>query len=368
MPRDVSDRRLRLLETQRDFIEGELEHQRLPFEGDITSRLSKKIEESLNEAGRRYQHYLDLTHQNAPKHLKENQYERYVRQLDFAQGYLDSIEKTISYVQLFHEQNKESSGSLDHGRQLFTELANDVGIDVEIIPIKWDGYTLLPIIEAELYVLWLPRERNYQRHAPMIGHELGHAVLDHMDQTPTQEFRDRLEEFIEPFPDERRDQVFYAWNQWFDELFCDGMGFFCFGPAYALSAIEQFQHTDPYFFPDQIGPNTEFHPPDALRFRFINELSRRWLPESMYQNTLSYRREFEQHLELRSNEKPAFYDRWIDDELLSIIVSDAEHRGPQLQLLIEALSNESLEQVVSSHRHRMASNEYWVDEVQNGGY
>ena len=368
MPTDVSDRRQHDIKQQFAFVESQASSTQFPFESDIVDRLIQSIENALEQAQQRRDDYLELVEQDAREGLQRDFYQRYVTQLDFSEVFLSRLQQTLTYTEIYERQRKRFADRLEYTTAVCDELEQVFNIEADIIPVIWDGYALLTILEADLYVLWLPRDELQIRNAPVIAHEFGHAVLEQIDKTPPQPFRDRLADFAEDFPDEQQDAVIYTWNQWFDELFCDAVGFFTFGPAYLLSIVYRLQQDDPYHFPEQIGPDSEFHPPDALRFSYLDSLAVEHLPPNLYTQTETAREEYDQHLQLLADEKPPFYDDWVNDALLSLTTDAARRRGTDLNRLVDCLTVDDSGAAVDNLEHRIACNEAWFDGLQNGGY
>lgn len=370
LPINASNRRRRDIEQQFAFVKKQASSSPFPFESDIVDRLIESIETALERANQRRNEYLELSEQNARAELRHDFYQRYVTQLDFSEAYLSRLQQTLTYTEIYQRQYEVFADRLDYTIAVCDELEQVFNIDADIIPVIWNSYALLTILEADLYVLWIPRDEVQIRNSPVIAHEFGHAVLEQMDQTPPQPFRDRLAAFADGFPDEQYDAVIYSWNQWFEELFCDAIGFFTFGPAYLLSIIYRLQQEDPFHFPDQIGPDSEFHPPDALRFTYLDTLAAEYLPSTLYTQTKPARDEYDRHLQHLADEEPSFYDEWVNDDLLSLTTEAARMQGTDINRLVDQLTegDPDVDGDRTVLKRRMACNETWFDYLQNGGY
>jgi len=363
LPTNVAEHRHRNIEQQFACVESQISGIDIPVDSDIVDRLISSIDQTLDQAEQRKQDYLDLVEQDGSEHLQRSFYQHYVTQLDFAEKFLERLQQTHTYTDIHQQQRQEGfQNRLEYTSAVCAELEDVFRFDVDIIPVIWDGYALLTILEADLYVLWLPRDEQRIPNAPFLAHEFGHAVLEQIDKTPPQPFRDRLADFADGFADEQKDAVVYTWNQWFDELFCDAVGFFTFGPAYLLSAIYRLQKDDPYEFPDQIGPHTEFHPPDALRFTYLDELAAEYLPDEVYARTAADRDKYRAHLDLLADEEPLYYEDWISDELLSLTTDTAREQGTDLDRLVTYLTDEESTDPPPSLDLRAACNDFWLED------
>lgn len=363
MPTNVADHRHRNIEQQFAFVESQISDIDIPVDSDIIDRLISSIDGTLDQAEHRKLDYLNLVDQDGSEQLQRSFYQHYVTQLDFAEQFLERLQQTHTYTDIHHQQRGEGfQDRLEYTSAVCAELEDVFRFDIDIIPVIWDGYALLTILEADLYVLWLPRDEKRIPNAPFIAHEFGHAALEQIDKTPPQPFRDHLADFADGFADEQKDAVVYTWNQWFDELFCDAVGFFTFGPAYLLSAIYRLQKDDPYEFPDQIGPHTEFHPPDALRFTYLDELAAVYLPDELYARTAADRDTYRAHLDRLADEEPLYYEDWISDELLSLTTDTAREQGTDLERLVTYLTDDESTDPPPGLELRAACNDLWLDD------
>lgn len=292
-------------------------------------------------------------------------YRPFVRKLDGIQGRLSDLQQALLYLETHHQQRPAYEDRLDYVSELCNELDELFDHDVEYLPVVWDGYAAFDIEFREFYAVHVPRDESPILGSPVVAHELGHAVVDHMEQTDRQPFYDRLQDFVEEWDEKKQPLVRRTWREWFKELVCDACGVLTFGPAYLLILTERLCHSDPYRLPSR--SSSQVHPPDAMRFEFVDGLATEVFPDELYERTDSACDDFRGHLQYSTTAPPPEYDSWKDDELHTAVRDATRTRlDTDIAELCSNILNESDPESAPEQQLRLEVNHRWL-ERQNGG-
>lgn len=326
--------------------------------------LTEEVSSALKEAEKRESEFNTTLSQNPTDEQLSRVYPPLVKQLDAVQGRIEDIQRALLYLELNHYQTNTYSERLKYVNELCTELTTVLQLDVEILPVIWDGYAIYDIQRGDFYAIHLPRDTSPVHGAPIIGHEFGHILVDQLNQNDHEPFRKRLQEFLTEWPESRQPLVRNAWREWFNELACDACGLFTFGPAYLLAMVERLIHRNPYEIPRTIRNE---HPPDALRFEFVKTLAEDIFSSEMYEFTEPARETYRDHLRVAVSRVPPAYDDWIDQPLLDAVEHATRSQlSPDLEPLDAALQRDMEPDLSENHELRIEANRYWLDR-QNGG-
>jgi len=269
-------------------------------------------------------------------------YRPVIRKLDNAQGRLTDLQQAILYIEINQYQQESYTERLSYVTDVCEELSRRFDVSVSFLPVVWDGYAAFDIQREDFYAIHVPRDASPVHGGPIIAHEFGHIVSDFLDRSTLQTFREQLQGFLDEWPEKRQLLVENTWRTWFDELLCDACGLLTFGPAYLITLAERLYHRDPYMTPRQ---QVQAHPPNALRYTFVQELAEQSLPDSLYSKTHHARQAFETHLEHAVHLQPPEYDSWFSDPLLNTI---EEITRSQLNSDLDSLCSNLLDESVSN--------------------
>jgi len=306
------------LERRRSYIADRLAADDAPTPGNVFNPLLADFDGLFNEIQYDIETLSELSDDTS------DFYEEICNDLWDAHSNLQKIEKIISYYELYTTQEADSTTVFDNVRTVVNELCHPLGIDFDIIPIRWNQTALVRIIPTAVYGLWLPRNistETFTELAPLIGHEIGHVTMDYRDyymsDTVKQERRRIASEF-----DDREETVADALVNWYEELYCDTVGTLTFGPAYAVGLTRRLFSDNPYKFTSIVQTEHQ-HPPDALRYRHVMDILADKYSEELHRLAHEQTATFRQHLDqLSSKQTPAYAD-WWNDRFLDAITSDA---------------------------------------------
>jgi hypothetical protein len=314
----TADQKYSELERRRSYIADRLATDDVPTPDNVFNPLLADFDELLDEI----QYDIETLSQLSDD--TSDFYEEICNDLWDAHSNLQKIEKIISYYELHTTQETDSTTVFDNVRAVVNELCHPLGIEFDIIPIRWNQTALVRIIPTAVYGLWLPRNistETFTEFAPLIGHEIGHVTMDYRDyymsDTVEQERRRIASEF-----DDREGTVADALADWYEELYCDTVGTLTFGPAYAVSLTRRLFSDNPYKFTSTVQTEHQ-HPPDALRYRHVMEILSDKYPDELHRLAHEQTAPFRQHLnQLSSKQTPAYAD-WWNDRFLDAITNDA---------------------------------------------
>lgn len=300
--------------------------------------------------------------------------------LEFYGEYLGAIGGVASELQVLeiqlvyfdlnqHQRTSPSNHRLDHINDVSDELESAFDIDVTTIPVVWNGFAIDPLDRrltstgeiSRIYAVILPRTRSQpDRYAPLIGHELGHAVLDR-NQGIEMEFYTELLEVQKRTRAEVDDEDHFveSWRVWFEELFCDACGVLTFGPAYLPALVWHLCDSDPYYI--ERNTDYEMHPPPALRFKLVTEILEDRCPE-IVDYVSDARSKFRQHMDAREDARPLDFEAYDYDELREFVLYEVpEVVSHDLKELADDVQNGVAPDASPERTHRLAANDYWLD-------
>jgi len=372
-----------LAKAQVEFLEGKFDAARTlveKFDPTIpqAETILQAVEGGLDQVHQNRRLY-DTAHEQAPESETALElYEKYLGSIGKVAFDLQVLETQLVYFDLYQYQRTLSvEDRLDHAQSLSDELTTAFGIDVTTIPVIWNGFAIDPLdyrIRAtgdisHIYAVILPRTQSEPwRYAPLIGHELGHAVLDRHGDLETefygevQEVRNRTRSGLDHDHDnevEDEDHFVTSWRAWFEELFCDTCGVLTFGPSYLSALVWHLFDSNPYYI--ERDPDYDMHPPPALRFKLVTELIEDLFPE-LGDSVREYRTAFEFHLDALEGERPSDYNAYDYDELRRFVLHEVPDRiTHDLDDLITDIQDGMRPEDSSTRAHRLATNEYWLD-------
>jgi hypothetical protein len=372
-----------LAEAQVEFLEGKFDAARTvveQFEPTIAKgeTILQAVEEGLEQVRQNRRLYATAREQAPASETTRDLYEEYLGSIEKVAFDLQVLEKQLVYLDLNqYQQTLLTSDQLDHVQSLSEELKTALDLNVTTIPVVWNGFAIDPLDyyiratgeRSHIYAVILPRtQSDSMRYSPLIGHELGHAVLDRHEDLESEfyiQIRDvekRTQSGLDhDTNNEVEDEAHFvqAWRDWFEELFCDTCGVLTFGPSYLAALVWRLFDSNPYYI--ERHPEDSMHPPPALRYELITELIEELFPE-LDGSMSEYRAMFESHLtDLRAT-RPSDYDAYDYDELRRFVLHEVPDRiTHDLDDLIEDIQNGTPPEDSSRRVHRLATNQYWLD-------
>lgn len=305
-------------------------------------------------------------------------YEEYLAAIDSVASELQVLEFELVYLDLHqYQRNSTTPRRLDHASSLSSELEDTFDIDITVLPVIWDGFATDPLDEnipatgelSQIYVLILPRTQSEPEfYAPIIAHELAHAVLDRHQPLKTA-FYNAVRDVQRRTRQEIDDETHFArsWRAWFDELFCDACGVLTFGPAYLSLLTRHLHHSNPYYIEKDFDRN--LHPPPALRFDLVKDLSDEYFPDLM-EGIRDDRIAFERHLDTLEHSRQRIYETYDYGDLRTFITQEVpEAVDHDIEALVDDISAGKNPDDRPERTHRLAANKYWLETYppQNGG-
>lgn len=297
-------------------------------------------------------------------------YEEYLGAIDTVALELQVLETELVYLDLHQYQRRsDTSGRLDHASSISSELEDAFGIDITVLPVIWNGFAIDPLDEnipatgdlSQIYALILPRtQSDPEVYAPIFAHEIAHAVLDRHDDLRT-DFNTVVREVQGRTRQEIDDEAQFArsWRAWFEELFCDACGVLTFGPSYLASLVRHLHHSNPYYIEED--PDGDLHPPPALRFDLVMELSDEFFPD-LLDGIRDDRIAFERHLDALEHSRPRIYDTYDYGELRTFITQEVPATvDHDLETLVDDIEDGVTPDNRPERSHRLAANQYWLD-------
>jgi hypothetical protein len=297
-------------------------------------------------------------------------YEEYLGAIDAVASELQVLEFELVYLDLDqYQRNSTTSSLLDHASSLSSELEDAFGIDITVLPVIWDGFAIDPFDEnipatgdlSQIYVLILPRtQSDPEFYAPILAHELAHAVLDRQDDLKT-DFYNVVRSVQRRTRQEIDDEAHFArsWRAWFEELFCDACGVLTFGPAYLSSLARHLHHSNPYYI--EKNTDRDLHPPPALRFDLVMNLSDEFFAD-LIDGIRDDRIAFERHLDALEHSRPRIYETYDYGELRTFITQEVPAAvDHDLEALVDDLTAGVTPDDRPERAHRLATNQYWLD-------
>jgi hypothetical protein len=328
------------------------------------------VEDGFEEIENTRQLYESAFDQNPGAEATQELYEAYLGSIDAVARTLEMLELEIIYFDLYQNQRKvDGPERQDHAVSLSSELKAAFGIDITVFPVIWHEFAIEPIDEnipetgdlSQIYALILPRtQRDTGFYAPIVGHEIGHAVLDRHDELRT-EFNTlirKVQTRTRPQTDEDTD-FGRLWRRWFKEFFCDTCGVLSFGPAYLSALVRYLYHPDPYRI--ETANDRELHPPPEMRFTLVVALAEELFPQ-LLEAVHDDRTSFERHLDALDSNRPRDYQTYAYDELLDFFKIDVPET---VDNDMDGLVDDIIAGVSPADRpersHRLAANQYWLE-------
>lgn len=289
-------------------------------------------------------------------------YQRYLSKVISAEADISDLELVLTHLDLYTHHRDRWPDRIQHVEEICEELTDAFGLSVTCLPVVRENYALLPLLDDEFYVIYIPRGRNIVPTTPVLAHEVAHALLDQRSSRSS-EFNQRFSELRRQMDSERTEQDFHEnWTHWYRELFCDVAGFFAFGPGYVCAQLHHLLSRNPYLIQRNVGVEDEtLHPPDALRVNVITDLADEYLPRDLQEPLEGIRKEYAQHLRCFEESKRSFYDDWADDELVDAVISDATGVNTELDQLCDLIRNGTDPSDAPEFEFRLKANRYWLD-------
>jgi hypothetical protein len=290
-------------------------------------------------------------------------YQRYLSKLISAEDDISDLELVLTHLDLYTHHKALSAGQIQHAEEICGELTDAFGLTATCLPVIRENYALLPLLDNEFYVIYIPRGRDIVPTTPILAHEVAHAILD-QQPSRSHEFNQRFSELRRQMSSDRTKRDFHEnWTHWYRELFCDIAGFFAFGPSYVCAQLHHLLSRNPYLIQRNVGIEDEtLHPPDALRANVVTDLADEHLPREIRDPLQGIREEYNQHLQRCKASKRSFYDEWVDDQLIDAIISDAATVNAQFDRLCDLILSGSNPSDSPEFEYRLKSNQYWLDE------
>ncbi|WP_254824325.1 hypothetical protein [Haloglomus halophilum] len=290
-------------------------------------------------------------------------YSRYIAKLDTVQGHIEELERTLTYLELHDTHRQRFSERVCLADYICTEITEALNLEISCLPVVRDGYALLPLFGDEYHIVFIPRGEELLPQAPILAHEVAHPLLLRAQKSPS--FTDRFGKLRRSIDDDGRKRDFYEnWLQWYEELFCDVVGFFVFGPAYAFALLHHLFEQKPFRISRNVTPrDNALHPPDALRIRTTLDLVDEQLSPELREPLEPLRTEYERHLSRLSDSRPSYYDEWADDELVAGTVTTARNAAEyELEQLCTELRNGTDPNEADGMQYRLEANYYWYED------
>ena len=364
-----------LAESQVEFLRGKFEAAREVLETldnpiPATNSIYSSVEDGFDNIEETRLLYERAYDQEPDAEATHELYEEYLGTIDSVAQELQVLEAELVYLDLHqYQRNSATSGRLEHASSLSSELEDAFGIEITVLPVIWDGFAIDPLDEnlpatgdlSQIYVLILPRTQSESEfYAPILAHEVAHAVLDRHDELRT-EFNNVVREIQRRTRQDIDDeaQLARSWRAWFEELFCDVCGVLTFGPAYLSSLVRHLHHSNPYYIEED--PDGDLHPPPALRFDLVMDLSDEFFPELM-DGIRDDRIAFERHLDALEHSRPRIYDTYDYDELRDFIKLEVpETVDHDLEALVDDITAGVAPEERPERAHRLAANQFWLE-------
>lgn len=372
-----------LAEAQFEFLEGKFDAARTvveEFEPTITKgeAILQAVEEGLEQVHQNRRLYEVARDQAPDSETTRDLYEEYLGSIEKVAFDLQVLERQLVYLDLNqYQQTLPLNDQLNHVESLSEELKTSLGLDVTTIPVVWNGFAIDPLDyyiratgkRSHIYAVILPRTRSdSMRYSPLIGHELGHAVLDRHKDLESEFYvqvrdveRRTQSGLAHDTSNEVEDEAHFvqAWRDWFEELFCDACGVLTFGPSYVAALVWLLFDSNPYYI--ERHPEDSMHPPPALRYKLVTELIEELFP-ALDGAMSEYRTAFESHLADLQAVRPSDYDAYDYDDLRRFVLHEVPGRVTHdLDALIEDIQKGTPPEGSSDRAHRLATNQYWLD-------
>lgn len=288
-------------------------------------------------------------------------YQRYLRKLLSVEADIEELELVLTHVELCSHHRDLSSDRVGRCEAICDELSEAYDLTANFLPVVQDSYALLPILDKEYYVVYLPRGQDIVPTIPILAHEVAHAIID-QGSVMGHSFIERFRELRQRMSTDHAERDFHEnWSDWHEELFCDVTGFFAFGPSYVYAQLVHLLSQRPYQIQRDISIKDQtLHPPDALRYEVVTELADEFLPAEVLSDLVPFRREYRDHLDRYEDSKPSFYDDWADDQLVNAVINDGKQLKSSLDQLCDHLLNNVEPEEAPAFEYRIRANQYWL--------
>jgi hypothetical protein len=372
-----------LAEAQVEFLRGKFDAARTVIEGfepPITKgeAILQAVEEGLEQVNQNRRLYDAARDQSPDSETTRDLYEEYLGAIEKVAFDLQVLERQLVYLDLNqYQQTLPLNDQLNHVESLSEELKTALDLDVTTIPVVWNGFAIDPLDSyiratgerSHIYAVILPRtQSDPMQYSPLIGHELGHAVLDRHEDLESEFYvqvwdveRRTQSGLAHDTSDEVEDEAHFvrAWRDWFEELFCDACGVLTFGPSYVAALVWRLFDSNPFYI--ERHPQESMHPPPALRYKLVTELIEELFP-AVDGAMSEYRTAFESHLADLQAARPSDYDAYDYDELRRFVLHEVPGRVTHdLDALIEDIQRGTQPADSPDRAHRLATNQYWLD-------
>lgn len=289
-------------------------------------------------------------------------YQRYLAKVLSTEAEIAQLERVLTFLELHAHHKEQSRDVFQRVEAICDEVVESFGLTVTTYPVLQEDYSLLPLLDDQYYVVFVPRGRELLPTIPILAHEIAHSVLDRTDARSA-EFVDRFKKLRDRMSSEQAERDFHQnWDHWYDELFCDILGFYAFGPSYVCSQLHHLLTGNPYRIDRDIGVENEtLHPPNALRVDLITDLAEEHLPQELYEELEPLRTEYSEYLASYSGRKPSVYDEWVDDQLVEAVVADTGSFRRQFDDLCSHLLGGTDPEDAPAFEHRIRANRHWLD-------
>lgn len=291
-------------------------------------------------------------------------YRRYLSKLISTEEDIENLELVLTHLDLHSHHRQHSSERIQRTEAICDELTDAFEITATCLPVVRENYALLPLLDSEYYVIYIPRGRDIVPTTPLLAHEVAHAILDQRSSR-SEKFNERFAELRRRMDSERTERDFHEnWDYWYDELFCDVAGFFAFGPSYVYAQLHHLFNNRPYQIRRDVRVDDDYlHPPDALRVDVVTDLADEYLPQQLQDLLGPIREAYATHQQQYAEYKPSFYDTWADEQLIDAIIEDAEGVCSELDQLCQHLLDGTDPEDTDEFRYRIKANQYWLEDT-----
>lgn len=297
-------------------------------------------------------------------------YQRYLSKVLSAEANIAELELVLTHLELYSHHRDHSLDRIHRVENICGELTEAFGVSATCLPVIREDYALLPLLDNDYYVIYIPRGRDIIPTTPILAHEIAHAVLDQrlarseQQSARSDNFTERFGELRREMSSDHAERDFYEnWDYWYDELFCDVAGFFAFGPSYVCAQLHHLLTRRPYDIRQNVRVGDEYlHPPEALRAEVVTTLADEHLPGKLLEPLEHVRDEYTEYLEQNIDSKPSFYDRWVDEQLVNAVVADADSVNNDLEDLCQHLLQGTDPSEAPDFEYRIKANQYWLNE------
>jgi hypothetical protein len=87
-------------------------------------------------------------------------YQRYLSKVISAEADISDLELVLTHLDLFTYHGERWSDRIQHVEEICEELTDAIGLSVTCFPVIRENYALLPLLDDEFYVIFVPRGRD----------------------------------------------------------------------------------------------------------------------------------------------------------------------------------------------------------------